>query len=260
MAAVCPARQVDLVLCREDGGMDTSTSQAWAGTVLVVEDEPDLARMVATYMIHAGFRAETAATGAEALARARDLDPDVVLLDLGLPGLDGVEVCRSLRTFTDCYVLMVTARTDEIDRIVGLSVGADDYITKPFSPRELVARVQAVLRRPRRPMAPADTAGEHVREFGDLTVDLDGRRVSVAGEPVDLTRTEFDILALLAASPRVAFSRRRILDEVWDPGWIGDEHVVDVHVAHVRAKIGDDPAGRRYIDTVRGVGYRMATR
>ncbi len=236
----------------------SSAPATWAGTVLVVEDEPDLARMVATYMTHAGYRAEIAFTGTEALNQARELDPDVVLLDLGLPGLDGVEVCRQLRTFTDCYVLMVTARSDEIDRIVGLSVGADDYITKPFSPRELVARVQAVLRRPRRPVGAVEDSGEEPREFGDLVVDLDGRRVTRAGEPVDLTRTEFDILALLAASPKVAFSRRRILDEVWDPGWIGDEHVVDVHVAHLRAKIGDDPAEPRYIDTVRGVGYRMA--
>ncbi|MDA8439835.1 MAG: response regulator transcription factor [Propionibacterium sp.] len=235
----------------------TSAPATWAGTVLVVEDEPDLARMVATYMTHAGYRSEIAFTGTEALNRARDLDPDVVLLDLGLPGVDGVEVCRQLRTFTDCYVLMVTARSDEIDRIIGLSVGADDYITKPFSPRELVARVQAVLRRPRRPVGAVEDSGEEPREFGDLVVDLDGRRVTRAGEPVDLTRTEFDILALLASSPKVAFSRRRILDEVWDPGWIGDEHVVDVHVAHVRAKIGDDPAEPRYIDTVRGVGYRM---
>ena len=245
---------------REDGAMDSATATAGdrAGTVLVVEDEPDLARMVATYMIHAGYRAEVALTGHDALARARELDPDVVLLDLGLPGLDGVEVCRQLRTFTDCYILMVTARSDEIDKIVGLSVGADDYITKPFSPRELVARVQAVLRRPRRPAAPATGGqGEAERTFGDLVVDLDGRRVSVGGEPVEVTRTEFDILALLAASPSVAFSRRRILDEVWDPGWIGDEHVVDVHVAHLRAKLGDDPGTPRFIDTVRGVGYRM---
>ncbi|HET9128941.1 MAG TPA: response regulator transcription factor [Propionibacteriaceae bacterium] len=228
-----------------------------AGTVLVVEDEPDLARMVATYMTHAGYRAEVALTGRDALERARRLDPDVVLLDLGLPGLDGVEVCRQLRTFTDCYVLMVTARSDEIDKIVGLSVGADDYITKPFSPRELVARVQAVLRRPRRPAPAEGGSGDSERTFGDLVVDLDGRRVRVDSRPVELTRTEFDILALLAASPTVAFSRRRILDEVWDPGWIGDEHVVDVHVAHLRAKLGDDPGTPRYIDTVRGVGYRM---
>ncbi len=237
-----------------------AATRAQAGTVLVVEDEPDLARMVATYMTNAGYRAEVALTGRDALEQARLLDPDVVLLDLGLPGLDGVEVCRQLRTFTDCYVLMVTARSDEIDKIIGLSVGADDYITKPFSPRELVARVQAVLRRPRRPAGPAGGSEEALRTFGALVVDLEGRRVSVGGDAVELTRTEFDILALLAASPSVAFSRRRILDEVWDPGWIGDEHVVDVHVAHLRAKLDDDPGTPRYIDTVRGVGYRMVRR
>jgi len=153
---------------------------------------------------------------------------------------------------------MLTARTDEIDKIVGLSVGADDYITKPFSPRELVARVQVVLRRPRRPVVSGDDA-QPPRVFGDLEVDLDGRQVRVAGRPVELTRTEFDILALLASSPKVAFSRRRILDEVWDPGWVGDEHVVDVHMAHLRRKLGDDPAEAAYITTVRGVGYRMVT-
>ena len=238
-----------------DSAAATTTDRA--GTVLVVEDEADLARMVATYMTNAGYRAEVALNGRDALERARELDPDVVLLDLGLPGLDGVEVCRQLRTFTDCYILMVTARSDEIDKIVGLSVGADDYVTKPFSTRELVARVQAVLRRPRRPAPRAGGSDDAVRTFGELVVDLDGRRVSVAGEPVELTRTEFDILALLAASPSVAFSRRRILDEVWDPGWVGDDHVVDVHVAHLRAKMGDDTSSPRFIDTVRGVGYRM---
>ncbi len=229
------------------------------GSILVVEDEKDLAAMVRSYLERAGYAVALAHTGPDALACARSTEPDVVVLDLGLPGLDGVEVCRHLRTFTDCYVLMLTARSDEIDRIVGLSVGADDYITKPFSPRELVARVQAVLRRPRRPAQPPDDdVAPYV--FGDLHVDPTGRRVRVANDPVKLTRTEFDILALLAASPKVAFSRRRIIDEVWDPAWVGDEHVVDVHIAHLRNKLGDDAAASAYIDTVRGVGYRMALR
>ena len=233
------------------GGMTAS-----AGRVLVVEDEKDLAAMVGSYLQRAGYAVDLAFTGPDGVEAARSAEPDVVVLDLGLPGLDGIEVCRQLRTFTDCYILMLTARTDEVDKIVGLSVGADDYITKPFSPRELVARVQVVLRRPRRTAASTDDV-QPSRVFGDLEVDLDGRRVRLAGEPVELTRTEFDILALLAASPKVAFSRRRILDEVWDPGWVGDEHVVDVHVAHLRRKLGDDPAEAAYITTVRGIGYRM---
>ncbi len=226
------------------------------GRVLVVEDERDLAVMIRTYLERAGYAVELAHTGPSGLELARTADPDVVVLDLGLPGLDGIEVCRRLREVSDCYVLMVTARTDEVDTIVGLSVGADDYITKPFSLRELVARVHTVLRRPRRP-APDEFAP---RRFADLDVDLAGRRVTLAGRPIDVTRTEFDILALLAADPRVAFSRRRIIDEVWDPGWVGDEHIVDVHVAHLRRKLGDDPATPSYIDTVRGVGYRMVQR
>lgn len=230
------------------------TSAAASGRVLVVEDERDLAALVATYLERAGFAVDLVPTGTEAVERVRELEPDVVLLDLGLPGLDGIEVCRRIRTFSDAYVLMVTARTDEVDTLVGLSVGADDYIAKPFRPRELVARVQAVLRRPR--TAP-DVPASGAQRLGDLELDVPGRRVTVAGRPVELTRTEFDILALLASEPRVAFSRRRIIESVWDSAWVGAEHVVDVHVAAIRAKTGDDPARPRYIETVRGVGYRM---
>jgi DNA-binding response OmpR family regulator len=185
------------------------------------------------------------------------VEPDVVVLDLGLPGLDGLEVCRRLRTFSSCYVLMLTARDDEVDKLIGLSVGADDYITKPFSPRELVARVQAVLRRPRLAAVPGEDDGTPSRTFGKLTIDVDGRQVTVAGEPVALTRTEFDILAALSARPRLAFSRRQLIDQVWDSSWVGDEHIVDAHVAHLRRKLGDDPADPAYVHTVRGVGYRM---
>lgn len=220
-------------------------------SVLVVEDEPDLATMICTYVQSAGYRARAVHTGPDALAAARADEPAVVILDLGLPGMDGIEVCRQLRTFSDCYVLMLTARTDEIDKIIGLSVGADDYITKPFSLRELVARIQAVLRRPR-------TKQQHAAatSFGELHLDAAGRRVEIGGAPVDLTRTEFDILALLAANPGVVLPRRRIIDEVWDPAWVGDEHVVDVHVANLRSKLGDDPAAPTYIETIRGIGYR----
>jgi DNA-binding response OmpR family regulator len=232
-------------------------------TVLVVEDEAALAGMVRSYLERAGYHAALAGTGPQAVATARDLTPDVVLLDLGLPGLDGVEVCRQIRTFSDCYILMLTARTDEVDRLVGLSVGADDYITKPFSPRELMARIQAVLRRPRAPSAsPAGSAAdeEPVRVYADLRVDPGGRMVTVGGQVIELTRTEFDLLDVLTSRPKLAWSRRALIDEVWDSAWVGDEHIVDVHVAHLRRKLGDDPASPRFIDTVRGVGYRMVTR
>jgi len=225
--------------------------------VLVVEDERDLARMVQAYLLRPGYAVTLAHTGPEAVAAAGELDPEVIILDLGLPGLDGIEVCRQVRTFSDCYILMLTARDDEIDKLVGLSVGADDYITKPFSPRELVARVQAVLRRPRIPPSGSAGGGQEAREFGDLRIDVDGRQVQVAGQPVDLTRTEFDILAALSARPRLAYSRRQLIDDVWDAAWVGDEHIVDVHVGHLRRKLGDDLNAPRYVETVRGIGYRM---
>jgi DNA-binding response OmpR family regulator len=229
--------------------------------VLVVDDERALAQMVGTYLSRAGYTVSEAHTGPDAVTMARQLDPDVIVLDLGLPGLDGIEVCRQVRTFSDCYVLMLTARGDEVDRLVGLSVGADDYITKPFSARELVARVQAVLRRPRQHHGAAGMAAPRTEEasrvFGDLSIDPARRTVSVGDEPVELTRTEFDILEVLSARPRFAFSRRQLIDDVWDIAWVGDEHIVDVHIGHIRRKLGDDPAAPRYIETVRGVGYRM---
>lgn len=225
--------------------------------VLVVDDERALAQMVDNFLTRAGYAVTQAHTGPEGVSLARSLDPDVVVLDLGLPGLDGLEVCRQIRTFSDCYIIMLTARGAEVDRVVGLSVGADDYLTKPFSVRELVARIQAVLRRPRRDGREAAPAGDSTRVFGDLVIDVEGREVSVAGRPVGLTRTEFDVLAVLSARPSMAFNRRQILDEVWDTAWVGDEHIVDVHVAHLRRKLGDDPAEPRYVATIRGVGYRM---
>lgn len=229
-----------------------------AGRVLVVDDEKALAGMVASYLVRAGYDVAQAHTGPAALEAARAGAPDVVVLDLGLPGLDGIEVCREIRTFSECYVLMLTARGDEEDRLAGLATGADDYITKPFSVRELVARVQAVMRRPRTVTHRAGPGAPRVH--GDLEMDLSGRRVRVAGERVALTRTEFDLLAALALRPGEAMSRRRLIDVVWDPAWVGDEHLVDVHIAHVRRKLGDDPSAPRYVETVRGVGYRMAAR
>lgn len=227
---------------------------AVAGRVLVVDDEKPLALMAATYLTRAGYDVATAHTGPDAVEAARVQSPDVVVLDLGLPGLDGIEVCRRIRGFSECYVLMLTARGDEEDKLAGLAVGADDYITKPFSVRELVARVAAVLRRPRTTVVPPQLA----RVFGELTVDLTAHEARVGGSPVGLTRTEFDLLAALSARPHQALSRRQLIDIVWDPAWVGDERLVDVHIGHLRRKLSDDQGA--YIDTVRGVGYRMVTR
>lgn len=236
--------------------MRTIPDGADAARVLVVDDEPVLAGMVGTYLERAGFEVTLCHSGTEAVELARSEAPDVIVLDLGLPGLDGVEVCRQVRTFSDCYVLMLTARTDEVDTLIGLSVGADDYMTKPFSARELVARVQVLRRRPRAPRSPV-VAEEPVRRFGGLTIDPVARVVLLGGQEVSLTRTEYDVLDALSARPRLAFSRRQLIDEVWGADWVGDEHLVDVHVGHVRRKLGDDASSPRYIRTVRGVGYRM---
>ncbi len=222
---------------------------------LVVEDEVHMARLIGSYLERAGMEAHVVHDGPSGLEAAREVDPDVVVLDLGLPGMDGIEVCRQLRTFSDAYVVMVTARDDEVDTLIGLSVGADDYLTKPFSPRELIARIQVMFRRPRRPTHPEPT--DHALTVGRLAVDPVGREVWLDQEPVHLTRTEFDVLAALAGNPRMAFSRRQLIDAVWGPEWVGDEHLVDVHVGHLRRKLGDDATDPVFVRTVRGVGYRM---
>jgi DNA-binding response OmpR family regulator len=224
---------------------------------LVVDDEKPLARLVASYLQRDGFEVTLAHDGHIAVELARTEDPDIVILDLGLPGLDGVEVCRVLRTFSDCYVVMLTARSDEVDTVIGLSVGADDYVTKPFSPRELVARVHAMLRRPRPTSGWRAPAEEPPRSFGPLVIDPAGREVFVEGRAVPLTRTEFDVLEALSARPKLAFGRRQLIEAVWGDRWVGDEHLVDVHIGHLRRKLGDDAAAPRFIRTVRGVGYRM---
>jgi len=222
---------------------------------LVVDDEAALAQLVADYLIRDGFEVRVEHDGIRAVATAREFDPDLVVLDLGLPGLDGIEVCRQIRTFSECYVVMLTARADEIDTLVGLSVGADDYLTKPFSPRELAARAQAMLRRPRR-TSPDEEATTHIT-FGALSIGIASREVTLNGSPVALTRTEFDLLATLALRPFHVHSRRSLIDAVWGDNWLADEHVVDVHLLHVRQKLGDDAARQQYIQTYRGVGYRM---
>ena len=218
----------------------------------MVEDEPKVARFLERGLRQQTYAVDLALDGVQGLQLALESQYDLIVLDVMLPGFDGVEACRQIRLFTDAYIIMLTARDEEIDKIVGLSVGADDYLVKPFSPRELIARVRAMLRRPRAvPVNPAVTV------LGDLTIDAEARKVTVAGTPIDLTRTEFDLLAAMADRPRAAFSRRQLITEVWGADWYGDEHLVDVHVGHLRRKLGDDATEPRYVRTVRGVGYGL---
>lgn len=245
-----------------DNHPGTPPEQAKGYRALVVDDELPLAEVVASYLEREQFEVVVAGNGVDAIAVARDLDPDVVILDIGLPGIDGLEVCRQLRTFSDAYVVMLTARDTEIDTVLGLTVGADDYITKPFSPRELVARIRAMLRRPRvlqSATAPAEIAAVPPRRFGALSIDVAAREVRIDGEQILLTRTEFDILEALSGRPGNVLSRRQLLEIVRDGPWVGNEHLVDVHIGHLRRKLGDDAASPRYIATVRGVGYRMGS-
>lgn len=241
---------------------DTDPTSAAPGLrALVVDDETALAEVAASYLRREQFEVSVTADGISALTAARELDPDVVILDIGLPGLDGIEVCRQLRTFSDAYVVMLTARDTEVDTIVGLSVGADDYVTKPFSPREVVARIRAMLRRPRRAPGSAVpmSGGTAPRVFGDLHIDTESRQTCVAGKPILLTRTEFDVLAALSSRPRHVWTRQQLLEAVWGESWFGNDNVVDVHVGHLRRKLADNTAEPRYVTTVRGVGYRMGS-
>ncbi len=224
---------------------------------LVVDDEEPIASLIASYLEQERFAVTIVGDGLEAVAAAEREAPDVIVLDLMLPGLDGVEACRRIRRFSDAYIVMLTAKTEEIDTLIGLSVGADDYLTKPFSPRELVARIQAMLRRPR---ATPQAAPQPSLRVGDLAIDRDAHEATLAGAPVRLTPLEYDLLLTLAEAPHVAFSRRQLIDRIWGPAWIGDEHVVDVHVANLRRKLGDDSAQPRFVRTIRGVGYRIGSR
>jgi DNA-binding response OmpR family regulator len=221
--------------------------------VLVVEDDPTVREVVVRYLRREGLTVEAVADGLDALAAAAVAWPDLVVLDLMLPGLDGTEVCRRLRAAAPVAVIMLTARGDEDDRVMGLDLGADDYIGKPFSPRELTARVKAVLRRAGAPVAAPDAP---VRiEAGGLDIDVAARVVSRAGEVIALTTREFDLLAYLAARPRRALSREELLAEVWGFTY-GDTATVTVHVRRLREKIEDDPAAPAHLQTVWGVGYR----
>jgi DNA-binding response OmpR family regulator len=238
------------------GGRETGEGETHR--VLVVDDAPEFIEILVPVLEREGFCTEVARDGEDAIETARTFSPDLIVLDLGLPKVDGVEVCRKVRAFSDAYVLMLTARSDEVDRVVGLEVGADDYMTKPFSARELVARVRAMLRRPRLGSMPeAEHAETLLRRFGSLEVDPLGHTVRVEGEEVQLTRIEFDLLETLTSKPSMVFSRALLRERVWGPEWFGDDHVVDVHIANLRKKI--DQHGESHVRTVRGVGYRMAS-
>lgn len=220
--------------------------------VLVVDDEQPIRELVRSYLERDGLQVFTAEDGPSALEAVRRLGPEVVVLDLMLPGLDGIEVCRRLRTFSDAYVVMLTARDEEVDRIVGLSIGADDYMVKPFSPRELVARVRALLRRPRIPRSLAPSPG--------LALDSASRRVSVDGGDIRLTNIEFALLEALARDPGVVLARAQLLETVWGSDFVGDDHVLDVHVGNLRRKLGDLSSSPRFVETVRGIGFRLVAR
>ena len=221
---------------------------------LIVDDVPEFAELSARALREDGFEVTVVADGESAVAHVRDHAPDLIVLDLNLPGIDGIETCRSIRTFSDAYIVMVTGREAEVDRLIGLSVGADDYLTKPFSPRELVARARAMLRRPR---AAAEATTAEVRRFGELTIDPVAREVTVAGERVDLSRLEFDLLDALSERPRASLSREQLIERVWGHDWFGNRHVVDVHMSNLRRKLGEDPRAPRFVRTLRGYGFRM---
>jgi DNA-binding response OmpR family regulator len=222
-------------------------------TILVVDDEPKIVKTVRAFLENAGFRVVTAADGQLALTVFRHEKPALVVLDLGLPGMDGLDVARTLRRETDVPLIMLTARVDEADKLIGLELGADDYVTKPFSPRELVARIRAVLRR---------VGGERETPqvplvAGDVEIDPERRRVTVGGVPADLTPTEFDLLSVLARHPGRVFTRLELLDRVQGYAFEGYERTVDAHVKNLRRKIEPDPKDPRYVLTVYGVGYKF---
>jgi DNA-binding response OmpR family regulator len=229
---------------------------AMHGRILIVEDEEAIAAFVQTALERDGFTVEWVGDGANALSAFDSFRPDLVLLDLALPGMDGLQVCQVMRTYEQYVpVIMLTARTDDVDKIVGLEVGADDYVTKPFNARELVARVRAVLRLAHRSAGgcPADCL-----RFGPLEIDLSGRQVLKAGEPIDLTPKEFDLLVLLARHPGRVFGRDTLLERVWGYDFAGDSRTVDVHVGRLRRKLEEDPHKPRYLLTVRSIGYKFA--
>jgi two-component system response regulator ResD len=224
------------------------------GSILIVDDEPGIVRLITMYLERAGFQTSSARTGAEALTAVRSAAPALVVLDIMLPDIDGWEVCREIRAASDVPIVMLTARESDEDKIVGLELGADDYVTKPFKPRELVARVKAVLRRAR--TTPADTEGRTL-DFGELTINLDKREVRLNEQLVTLRVKEYDLLVELAGKPGFVFKREQLLQDVWGYDFFGDSGTIDVHVRRLRAKLNDDSSNPRFIETVWGVGYRL---
>jgi DNA-binding response OmpR family regulator len=227
-------------------------------SVLVVEDTEEIRELVTTVLRKAGMDVRAVGSGAACMEEVRRNPPDLIVLDLGLPDADGTEVCRQIRAETQCYVLMLTARAEEVDLLIGLAVGADGYMAKPFSPRELAARVQAMLRFPRTAPAPEPAAAEDsVRRLNELEVDEESREVRVDGVVVDLTRTEFDLLAALASRPGRVLQRETLLREVWQTDWEGNLRLVEAHMSNLRRKLVAAGLHSPEIRTVRGVGYRL---
>jgi DNA-binding response OmpR family regulator len=224
--------------------------------ILVVDDEPKIVKLVRAYLEQSGFTVVEANDGQTALIQARREKPDLVVLDLMLPGIDGLEVARTLRREGNLPIIMLTARVEDTDRIVGLELGADDYVSKPFNTRELVARVRAVLRRTASVAAPVP----QILRAGPLAIDVDGHQASLDGRPIDLTPTEFDLLLVLAHNAGRAFTRLELLDRVQGEAYEGYERTVDAHIKNLRAKLGDDPRQPRFIQTVYGVGYKFEER
>ena len=223
-------------------------------TILVVEDEMKIARLVRDYLAHAGFEVIVTSDGESAIASARGHRPDLIVLDLGLPGRDGLDVTRELRRTSNVPIVMLTARGDETDRVAGLELGADDYVVKPFSPKELVARVRAVLRR----AGAAGALGPEVLRVGDVELDVSRMRVGVRGRRVDVTPTEFELLATLLREPGRVFTRSQLLDAIHGVAFESYERAIDAHVKNIRKKIEPEAGRPRYLLTVRGVGYRFA--
>ena len=222
--------------------------------ILIVDDESDLRTMLSSYLDAEGFDVVEAIDGDQALEQIDSTGPDLVVLDVGLPGMDGFEVLRRVRQVSEVPVIMLTAHAEEVDRIVGLTVGADDYVTKPFSPREVIARISAVLRRTTRTVG---VATDEIVKFDGLVVDLARREVRRDREVVDLSALEFDLLAALASAPGRVFTREQLMERVWGWDYFGVPRLVDVHVANLRKALGDDAVSPRFIGTVRGVGYKF---
>jgi DNA-binding response OmpR family regulator len=245
------AQRPPWLLSQEDRGLDTGKL-----TVLVVDDEPNIVEVVSAYLQRELFNVVTASDGEEALKKVAEVSPDLLVLDVMLPRIDGLEVCRRVRTTSNIPIIMLTARGEETDKLVGLGIGADDYLTKPFSPRELVARIKAVLRRSQTSSAPEPGAGASLR-FPGLKINPKTRTVETDSGQVELTAKEFDLLYFLASHPQEVFTRTQLLDQVWDYSYYGDTSTVTVHVRRLREKIEPDPMRPRYVKTVWGVGYKF---